>query len=111
VSTSANVDELIEGVSGSSKLVDDLIVWRGHCGAVTDADIDEIGPIDYLVVEFPSGHQNFSGEMARELVALVEAVTDPTSSHSPGRRRRDARQNRESLDHSSGNWSMSLTSV
>jgi hypothetical protein len=35
-------------------------------------DVDELGPIDYLVVEFPPGHQNFTGEMAQELVDLVE---------------------------------------
>lgn len=36
---------------------------------------DELGPVDYLVVEFPPGHQSFSGEMVQELVALVEAGT------------------------------------
>ena len=36
---------------------------------------DEIGPVDYLVVEFPAGHTNFTGEMARELAALVDAGT------------------------------------
>ncbi len=35
-------------------------------------DVDELGPIDYLVVEFPAGHQNFTGEMAQELADLVE---------------------------------------
>jgi hypothetical protein len=42
---------------------------------MTDEDIDEIGPIDYLVVEFPAGHQNFNGEVAAELAALVKAGT------------------------------------
>jgi Family of unknown function (DUF6325) len=37
--------------------------------------LDELGPIDYLVVEFPAGASSFTGEMARELVALVEAGT------------------------------------
>ena len=37
--------------------------------------IDEVGPVDYLVVEFPAGHTNFTGEMARELAALVDAGT------------------------------------
>jgi hypothetical protein len=36
---------------------------------------DEIGPVDYLVVELPRGHRNLTGEMARELSALVEAGT------------------------------------
>jgi hypothetical protein len=33
-------------------------------------DIDEIGPIDYLVVEFPGS--KFNGEIAPELVSLVD---------------------------------------
>ena len=37
--------------------------------------IDEIGSVDYLVVELPRGHGNLTGEMARELAALVEAGT------------------------------------
>ncbi len=35
--------------------------------------VEEYGPVDYLVVEFPAGHQNFSGEMAAELATLVES--------------------------------------
>ncbi len=42
---------------------------------MTDVSIDELGPVDYLVVEFPAGASNFTGEMAAELVALVEAGT------------------------------------
>jgi Family of unknown function (DUF6325) len=34
---------------------------------------DEMGPIDYLIVEFPAGRANFSGEMAAELAVLNEA--------------------------------------
>ena len=34
--------------------------------------VDELGPIDYLVVEFPAGASNFTGEMARELLSLVD---------------------------------------
>ena len=37
--------------------------------------LDELGPVDYLVVEFPVGEQNFTGEMVEELLALVEAGT------------------------------------
>ena len=37
--------------------------------------LDELGPVDYLVVEFPAGASNFTGEMAAELVALVDAGT------------------------------------
>ena len=39
------------------------------------AEIDELGPVDYLVVEFPAGQSSFSGEMAAELAALVESGT------------------------------------
>ncbi|HSL96256.1 MAG TPA: DUF6325 family protein [Thermoleophilia bacterium] len=42
---------------------------------MTDKDVDELGPIDYLVVEFPAGKADFSGAMAAELNALVEAGT------------------------------------
>jgi Family of unknown function (DUF6325) len=37
------------------------------------ATLDQLGPIDYLVVEFPAGHSSFTGEMAKELVSLVDA--------------------------------------
>jgi len=37
---------------------------------MTDAT-DVLGPVDWLVVEFPAEKANFSGEMARELQALV----------------------------------------
>jgi hypothetical protein len=42
---------------------------------MTDQDLDALGPVDYLVVEFPAGSTNFTGEMAQELVALVDAGT------------------------------------
>ena len=34
-----------------------------------------MGPVDYLVVEFPAGRSNFTGEMAAELATLVNAGT------------------------------------
>ena len=37
------------------------------------ATLDQLGPVDYLVVEFPAGHRSFTGEMAKELVTLVDA--------------------------------------
>ena len=40
-----------------------------------DATIDELGPVDYLIVEFPAGQQNFNGEIAEELVRLAEHKT------------------------------------
>jgi uncharacterized protein DUF6325 len=42
---------------------------------VTNTSLDELGPVDYLVVEFPAGASNFTGEMAKELIALVDAGT------------------------------------
>jgi len=44
-------------------------------GGTDNTGIDELGPVDYLVVEFPSGAQNFNGEMAAELVRLSDAGT------------------------------------
>lgn len=35
-------------------------------------EIDVLGPVDYLVVEFPADKANFSGEIAAELKDLVE---------------------------------------
>jgi uncharacterized protein DUF6325 len=40
-----------------------------------NTDLDTLGPVDYLVVEFPAGASNFTGEMAKELMALVDAGT------------------------------------
>jgi hypothetical protein len=40
---------------------------------MTDADIEELGPVDYLVVEFPAGASNFTGEMAAELGRLIDS--------------------------------------
>ena len=42
---------------------------------VSEREIDELGPIDYVIVEFPRGASNFTGEMAKELLALVDAGT------------------------------------
>ena len=36
----------------------------------TYADLDEMGPVDFLVVEFPRGQSTFTGEMAAELARL-----------------------------------------
>jgi Family of unknown function (DUF6325) len=44
-------------------------------GGTDNTGIDELGPVDYLVVEFPAGAQNFDGEMAAELVRLSDAGT------------------------------------
>jgi Family of unknown function (DUF6325) len=42
---------------------------------MTETSLDQLGPVDYLVVEFPAGASNFTGEMAKELLALVDAGT------------------------------------
>jgi len=42
---------------------------------MTDTPLDELGPVDYLIVEFPAGASNFTGDMAAELLALVDAGT------------------------------------
>ena len=42
---------------------------------MTDTPLDELGPVDYLVVEFPAGASSFTGEMAEELLKLVDAGT------------------------------------
>ena len=41
----------------------------------TTKPLDELGPVDYIIVEFPAGASNFTGEMAKELLALVDAGT------------------------------------
>jgi hypothetical protein len=44
--------------------------------AVTrETDLDSLGPVDYIVVEFPAGASNFTGEMTEELIRLVNAGT------------------------------------
>lgn len=40
---------------------------------MSDVSLDELGPVDYVVVEFPAGASNFTGEMATELIALVDS--------------------------------------
>src|SRR3954452_23171181 len=42
---------------------------------MTNTPFDQLGPVDYVVVEFPAGAANFTGEMAEELLKLVDAKT------------------------------------
>jgi hypothetical protein len=42
---------------------------------MTDRTLDELGPVDYLIVEFPAGQQKFTGEGADELLRLHDAGT------------------------------------
>jgi hypothetical protein len=46
-----------------------------QAGEEERASLDQLGPVDYLVVEFPAGASNFTGEMAKELLALVDSGT------------------------------------
>ena len=39
---------------------------------MNETDVDELGPVDYLVVEFPADRANFKGEIAAELSALID---------------------------------------
>ena len=40
---------------------------------MTERSLDELGPVDYLIVEFPAGQQNFTGEGAEQLARLHDA--------------------------------------
>ena len=42
---------------------------------MTDTSLDDLGPVDSLVVEFPAGASSFTGEMTAELLALVDSGT------------------------------------
>jgi hypothetical protein len=47
----------------------------GERKAMTDEALDELGPVDYVIVEFPANTANFTGEIAQELLALVDKGT------------------------------------
>jgi hypothetical protein len=38
-----------------------------------ETDIDSLGPVDFLIVEFPEGTRNLTGESLAELAKLVES--------------------------------------
>jgi hypothetical protein len=42
---------------------------------MTNTALDELGPVDYVIVEFPAETANFTGEMADELLKLADAGT------------------------------------
>jgi hypothetical protein len=42
---------------------------------MADINVDEIGPVDYLVVGFTAEKANFSGAMASELKGLIDSNT------------------------------------
>jgi hypothetical protein len=39
---------------------------------MADRDDEELGPIDYVLIEFPPGTDRFDGELAAELASLVD---------------------------------------
>src|ERR1051325_2620546 len=39
---------------------------------MTDVQLEELGPVDYVIVAFPAGASNFTGEMAAALRDLVD---------------------------------------
>jgi len=41
----------------------------------TNTPLDQLGPVDYVIVEFPVGAANFTGEMVDELLKLVDTGT------------------------------------
>jgi hypothetical protein len=42
---------------------------------MTETVLDSLGPVDFLIVEFPEGQSRFTGEMTDELIKLVDAGT------------------------------------
>jgi hypothetical protein len=54
---------------------DPAMTEQEHLTEQEQRALDELGPVDFLVIEFPAGQSNFSGEMAQELVNLVHAGT------------------------------------
>jgi hypothetical protein len=42
---------------------------------MTDSALDRLGPVDYLLVEFPADTVNFTGNMVDELLKLAESGT------------------------------------
>ncbi len=42
---------------------------------MADIDLDQLGPVDYMVVGFPADRANFSGAMADELKKLIDNGT------------------------------------
>ena len=40
---------------------------------MTNTALDELGPVDYAIIEFPADTANFTGEMAEALLGLVDS--------------------------------------
>lgn len=43
--------------------------------AYDDPSLDEPGPVDYTVIEFPAGREAFAGELGDELLRLIDSDT------------------------------------
>lgn len=43
--------------------------------ALDEAAPAELGPVDYALIEFPAGHRAFTGQLADELLRLVDSET------------------------------------
>jgi hypothetical protein len=50
-------------------------IVTGERKIMTEEALDELDPVDYVIVEFPAKTANFTGEMARELLTLVDKGT------------------------------------
>ncbi|PXA67175.1 DUF6325 family protein [Cryobacterium arcticum] len=42
---------------------------------MADDETEYAAPVDFVIIEFPAGEQNFSGEVIEQLVALVDSGT------------------------------------
>ena len=76
---------------------------RSERADMSDINVDEIGPVDYLVVGFPAETANFSGEMATELKALID------SQHRPRARPGDGHEGRRRLGRGAQSCAMPTT--
>ena len=48
---------------------------------MTETSLDQLGPVDYVVVEFPAGASNFTGEMAAEEAQLADLLAEEDVEH------------------------------
>ena len=46
---------------------------HGIVRAMTNTALDELGPVDFAIIEFPADTANFTGEMAEALLGLVDS--------------------------------------
>jgi hypothetical protein len=69
------VPDLVAGTVGPAPQLTRFSLCLRTEWVMTVVSLDELGPVDYLIVEFPAGASNFTGEMAAELRKLVDAGT------------------------------------